>query len=319
MTAAGEAGSSEARRIAVLAARWLVPVAILAAFVISGHLVDALSTLGEVSPGWSILLVAVGVALPLSHAYRWCYLLRRTGAEVPPAGSARITSLSSLLNYAAPGFLGAPAKAIFARDRYKVPISRSLPTLAVEQLLDALLLLVAGSVAAVIAGPVLLEVFDDQNALIEGLAALGMLIVLGIAGAGAWLVGRRWFPGFSESLRTATRELIQSREHRRPILALTGARWILDMGAVSVASIAVGLRLGVLDILLLANLALLAGLVAPVPGGLGVREAVMASIASVLGISVPAILALSILHRAGLALGLPIVLAGARIAEWRPR
>lgn len=316
MTAAGNVGSRDARRIAILVVRWLVPVLILGAFVVSGHLHEALSTVLRVNAGWAILLVVAGVALPLSHAWRWCYLLKRVDVEVPVAGSARVTSLASLVNYAAPGFLGAPAKAIFARESYKVPISQSLPTLVVEQALDALMLLFAGTLAVILAGPAMIEIVDSQNVPSQAVAGLLMLSLLAVIAVVSWWLGRRLLPGFYDALRTATGALLRSAEHRRPILTLTAARWALDMLAVTLASFAVGLRLGLVEILLLANISLLAGLLAPVPGGLGVREAAMASVAGVIGISIPAILALSILHRAGLALGLPLVLGGSRVYEW---
>lgn len=314
-----EAQPSSYRRFAILTLRWLVPVGIVGAFIASGHLRDALTALASVSLLWAVPLVLVGTALPLTHAWRWCFLLNRTGSEIPLAGAIRVTALASLINYAAPGFLGAPAKAVLVRDSNRIPISRSLPTLAVEQLLDAVLLAIAGVVAVLIIGPrVLSDVGDD--ALFEG--ATAMLLIIAIAGLvllGAWFTVRRLIPGFLASLRDATRMLVQSREHRESILALTGVRWVLDMAAFALAAFAVGLRLGLLEILLIANLSLLAGLLAPIPGGLGVREAVMASVAGVLGISIPAILAMSMLHRAGLALGLPIVLAGVRVHQWSRR
>lgn len=319
MTASKQAGAGEFRRLSILLVRWILPIAILGWFVLSGHLMNAVAALGDVSPGWAALLVVVGVSLPLSHAWRWCYLLNRIDLRIPLAGSARVTSLASLVNYAAPGFLGAPAKAVLARDRYQIPVSRSLPTLAVEQALDAFMLLAAATLSVLITGTAVLEVVNNGSTAGEVVTAAVLLITIALVAAAGWFVGQRLLPGFFDSLRNATGTLLRSRIGRRPILALTGARWALDMSAVGIASVAVGLRLGVLEILLLANLSLLAGLLAPVPGGLGVREAVMASIAGVLGVSIPAILALSILHRAGLGLGLPLVLAGARAVEWRSR
>ncbi len=308
--------SGKPRRILRLVIQWTIPIAIVTAFVFTGHLGEALSALAGVSLIWAFPLVCIGVALPLSHAWRWCFLLKRTGAEISLAASTRITALASLINYAAPGFLGAPAKAILARDGHAVPLSRSLPTLAVEQILDALLLALGGTIAVLIAGPAiidagvaLLNVEQSARVIIVALAAAALLIAL--------LFGvRRFLPGFAGALRTATSALLHSRVHLRPIGALTLTRWVLDMLAVGVASIAVGLRLSLIEVLLLANLSLLVGLVAPVPGGLGVREGMMAAIAGVIGASIPAVLALSVLHRAGLAIGLPIVLGAAKLREW---
>jgi uncharacterized membrane protein YbhN (UPF0104 family) len=303
------------QKMLTLAIQWLVPVAILGVFVLTGQLGNAIRALADVNVIWAVPLVLVGIALPLSHAWRWCFLLERTGAQLKLSASARITSLASLINYAAPGFLGAPTKAILARNGHQVPISRSLPTLAIEQILDALALTLAGSVSVVLAGPVVVDAIQaavSTDETLVGAAAVSVLILLVV---GAWVVGRRMLPKFSVAIRDATAASIRSSEHRKPVALLTMTRWALDMLAVGIASIAVGLRLGIIEILLIANLSLLVGLVAPVPGGLGVREAVMASIAGVIGVSIPAILALSVLHRAGLALGLPIVLVSARIID----
>ena len=299
--------------------QWLIPVAILAAFIATGQLGQAIDALRDVSLIWAIPLVVAGVLLPISHAWRWCFLLQRVGECMPVLASARITALASLLNYAAPGFLGAPAKAVFAREGNDIPISRSLPTLVVEQILDALMLAIVGALALMLIGPVVLDAVPASPSIQQVIwFVLASVVVLLIAAA-AWVIARRFLPGFVSAVSSATRALLESRLHRTPIAALTVTRWTLDMLAVAIASIAVGLRLSLVEILLLANISLLIGLVAPVPGGLGVREAVMAGIAGVIGISIPAVLALSVLHRAGLAIGLPIVLAGARLREWGAR
>jgi glycosyltransferase 2 family protein len=303
----------------ILALRWLVPVAVLAVFVVTGHLGEAISALSGVSLAWSLPLVVVGTALPISHAWRWRYLLQRAGSDIGLAAASRVTSLASLVNYAAPGFLGAPAKAVLARDSNRVPISRSLPTLAIEQFLDALLLAVAGVIAVLLAGPLLFTQIGSDT-LVEGVyviaATAGTIVVVGSI---LWFLAKRFHPAFVVAVKKASVALLYSTEHRGQIAFLTCIRWVLDMAAVALASVAIGLRLGIVDILLIANLSLLAGLIAPVPGGLGVREAVMASLAGVLGISIPVILALAVLHRAGLAVGLPLVLAGSRLFEWSRR
>jgi uncharacterized membrane protein YbhN (UPF0104 family) len=311
-----EAYSAGHRRILRLAVQWLIPVAVLVTFVLTGHFGEALSALSNVSVAWALPLVLIGVGLPISHAWRWCYLLKRTDADISLTTSVRITSLASLINYAAPGFLGAPAKAILVRDSNRVPISKSLPTLAVEQLIDALMLAVAAGIAIILTGPILLDWAAGFVTAEDTLVATGIVLAAGAGLVVLWLIGRRVFPDFAHALQAATSTLVSSKQHRRPIAALTATRWILDMLAFAVASVAVGLRLGLAEILLIANLSLLIGVIAPVPGGLGVREATMATIAGVIGVSIPAVLALSVLHRAGLALGLPIVLAGARLREW---
>lgn len=312
--------SDHQRRSSVrLALQWAVPIAILAIFVATGQLGQAIAALSDITLIWAIPLVLTGILLPLSHSWRWCFLLKRLGERIPLASSARITALASLLNYAAPGFLGAPAKAVFAREYNDIPVSRSLPTLAAEQILDALMLLAFGAISIALIGPVVVDAIPLSPSIDQMLWVVLTIVLMALAIVVGWVLARRLVPGFLSALGHATRLLLESREHLKPVAALTLTRWVLDMLAVAIASIAVGLRLSLVEILLLANLSLLIGLVAPVPGGLGVREAVMAGIAGVIGVSIPAILALSVLHRAGLAAGLPIVLIGARVREWGSR
>jgi uncharacterized membrane protein YbhN (UPF0104 family) len=200
-----------------------------------------------------------------------------------------------------------------------VPVGRSLPTLAAEQLLDAALLVIGGVVAIVIAGPVMYGVATGAISLELMLAAAATFAVVVAVGIAFWVIARRLLPGFATAVHQATVMLLRSRENLRPIAALTATRWVLDMAAFGIASAAIGIRLNLFEILLVAHLSLLIGLFAPVPGGLGGREAVMASLAGVLGVSIPAMLALAVLHRAGLAVGLPVVLGGAHLREWSSR
>jgi glycosyltransferase 2 family protein len=314
-----EQSQTRQRSMVRLVLQWLVPVAILAVFVLTGHLGQAFSALSDIRLLWALPLVITGVLLPVSHAWRWCYLLDRLGESLPLVDSARITALASLLNYAAPGFLGAPAKAVFARESNRVSIGRSLPTLAAEQILDAAMLALFAVLSVLLVGPAVLGNLPGLPSTQQLFWSGIVLIVIAIVVFVIWKLTRRYLPGFVLALTSATRTLVSSREHMTPIAALTLTRWVLDMLAVGIASIAVGLRLSLVEVLLIANLSLLIGLIAPVPGGLGVREAVMAGIAGVIGVSIPAILAFSVLHRAGLAIGLPIVLAGARVREWSSR
>jgi glycosyltransferase 2 family protein len=318
-TAITRAVKPNGRRHGILLIRWIVPVVIIAIFILTGHLGEAIAALRDVSMTWAMLLVLVGIVLPVSHAWRWTLLLRRTGSVLSVMASTQITALASLINYAAPGFLGAPAKAILARNGHGLPLSRSLPTLAVEQLLDALALLTAGMMALLILGPatvlrIEMAAFAERIPLVA-VVALSFAVVLFLG----WRIARRLLPTFLHALSEATLLLARSREAGVSILALTGLRWVLDMAAIWVASSAIGLRLGLLDVLLIANLSLLAGMIAPVPGGLGVREAVMAGVAGAIGVSIPAVLALSVLHRAGLGVGLPSALGLARGYEWSRR
>jgi uncharacterized membrane protein YbhN (UPF0104 family) len=317
VTVSQPARPTRAARPLRAAISWLLPIALIGLAALTGHLTEAARVLLRADPGFALALVAVGVALPVVHAWRWRFMLLRTGDDLRLAPASEITAMASLLNYAAPGYLGAPAKAVLARRSHGVPISRSAPTLAAEQTLDALVLLAAGGLAALLAGPsvvaALLGSVGEGTILWSAILA-GSATLTAVAG---YLLLQRLRPGFASALRQAARQVITDRSNGWRIVAGTGARWLLDMTAIWLAAYAVGMSLSVIDLLLIGNLSLLVGVLSPLPGGLGIREATMAVLGGVLGFALPAILAMAVLHRAGLAIALPLVVAGCRMVAWR--
>jgi uncharacterized membrane protein YbhN (UPF0104 family) len=308
------ARASRPLRVAIT---WLLPIALIGLAVLTGHLTEAVRVLVRADPGIALALVIVGVALPVVHAWRWRFLLLRTGDGLRLTPASEITAMASLLNYAAPGYLGAPAKAVLARQSYGVPISRSAPTLAAEQTLDALVLLAAGGLAVLLAGPTVVAALLGSVG--EGTIVWSAIVAVSVtlaASAGYFLL-RRFRPRFVPALRQAARQVVTDRSNGWRIVTGTGARWLLDMTAIWLAAYAVGMSLSVIDLLVIGNLSLLVGVLSPLPGGLGIREATMAVLGGVLGFALPAILAMAVLHRASLAIALPLVVAGCRVVAWR--
>ena len=100
-----------------------------------GNMVDAFST----ANWWLVApLLAVGCALPVVHAKRWQIMLRALEHELSLESTVDLTITSTMINYAAPGYLWSPAKGLLARQMYGIGLGRSVPTLAVEQVVDAL-------------------------------------------------------------------------------------------------------------------------------------------------------------------------------------
>jgi glycosyltransferase 2 family protein len=302
-----------------LAIQWLLPAVLIGLAALTGHLTDAARILVRADPGIALALVVVGVALPVVHAWRWRFLLLRAGDDLRLAPASEITAMASLLNYAAPGYLGAPAKAVLARQSHGVPISRSAPTLAAEQTLDALVLVVVGGLAAVVAGPAVVTAVLGN--LTEATLIWSAIVVTGVTliAAAGYIAVQRLRPEFVPALWRAARQVVMDRSNGWRIVAGTGGRWLLDMTAIWLAAYAVGMSFGLIDLLLIGNMSLLVGVLSPLPGGLGAREATMAVLGGVLGFMLPAILAMAVLHRASLALALPLVVVGSRLIAWRRR
>ncbi len=127
-----------------------------------GNMVDAFST----ANWWLVApLLAVGCALPVVHAKRWQIMLRALEHELSLESTIDLTITSTMINYAAPGYLWSPAKGLLARQMYGIGLGRSVPTLAVEQVVDALALLVGTVVGLILAGPVISrEIFGRLDA-----------------------------------------------------------------------------------------------------------------------------------------------------------
>ncbi len=258
-------------------------------------------------------LMLIGLALPLVHARRWQIMLRSLGHDLTLESAVDLTITSTMVNYAAPGYLWSPAKGLLARQMYGIGLGRSVPTLAVEQVLDALALLLGTIAGLILAGSTITgSIFDRVQAPSAFIVLISLFLTALVALAGLYLL-RRVGPRFLATVVEAGRLLARDRSLRLPVFGFTFARWVLDTLAIWLAAKAVGVSLGPAALILMSNLPLLVGLISPMPGGIGFREGAMAGVAGVLLLPVSAILAAAILHRAVLLLALPLVLAALRI------
>jgi len=308
-------GPNRARRLLPLVVWGSIALGVLA-LVLSGDLGAMTSALVDADPRLVALLLVVALALPVVHARRWQVMLRSVGHDLSLGAAVDLTISSTMINYAAPGYLWSPAKGMLARQMYGVGLGRSVPTLAAEQVLDALALLLGTAAGLLLAGPTISrQIAERVDAPSFGtvLIAAGALVVVVVASVYAALrFGRR----FVRSSIDAGRLLARDRSLRLPVIGLTVARWLLDTLAIWLAAKAVGVSLGLSALILISNLPLLIGVISPMPGGIGFREGAMAAVASALVIPVAAILAAAILHRAVLVLALPLVAGLIRVRRW---
>lgn len=271
-------------------------------------------------PGPLVPLAWVALALPAVYAWRWRLLLRSVGADLPLPLATEILVSAALLSYAAPGYLALPARGLLARQLRGIPLTKSAPTLAAEQGLDLLTLSFGALAGAAVVGPAPVSHLLGRLALPDArwllLLAAGFLV---LALPAALLQGRAML--VLSSLATSGRALLADRARRGPILATSIIDWLLDVGGVWLAVLAVGVHLGLGAGLLLGNLPFLVGQLSPMPGGLGFREGAMAAVAAALGLPVTTILAAALVHRALLVMALPVLLVALRgyraAAAWR--
>jgi glycosyltransferase 2 family protein len=258
------------------------------------------------------LVVGIGMALPVIHAWRWRNVMDALGHRLSISVAAGLTVSASLVNYATPGFLGAPAKAILANRSEAVPVRRSLVAIALEQGLDFLLLVAGSLLIVVVLGPAqfsgLLSLGGWLPSPLVGLA-IGLVAFLVIV-----LLGRERIAKVARRIAGAFSEARQSVSW--PVVAgLTIVYWVAQVMVVWLLLWSLNLPADPLTVLALGTLPLLAGQLAPVPGGVGVREATMVALSGVTGVSAAGLLGLAVLQRVLLVAALPLSLLAVRLVR----
>ena len=282
--------------------------------------VVALWLSGQASGAWAqvraarwlplVLVVAGGVALPLVHAVRWRLLMLALEVDVPTGLAADVTVSSSLVNYAGPGFLGAPAKALLANRAANAPYGKTIVTMAFEQGLDFLVLLTGSIVAVLLIGTGPIEEALSGRGRV---ARIALVVVVAVVVAAIAAVGRarirRGVVRIVEAFRT-----LGSRIDRPAVAWCTAALWLLQAGVVAALLWALGLPATPTTVISLATIPLLLGQIVPLPGGIGVREAAIVALSVPVGISSGGLLGLAIIHRVLLVVALPLALVVVRLA-----
>lgn len=297
--------------------RWLTPVVfwlglLIATLVLwlSGQAGAAVDTLRGARIWPMVVVVGLGMTLPVIHAWRWQRVIAALGNILPLHTAAGLTVSASLVNYATPGFLGAPAKAILANRSDGVPIRRSLVSIVLEQGLDFLLLVVGSGLVILMLGP---SRFGELLSLGGWLPSPWIGLAIGAIGVLAvMLLGRSRIARIRVRIAEAVLEVRE--EVRWPaVWALTFAYWAVQVLVIWVLLWALRLPADPLSVLALGTLPLLAGQLAPVPGGVGVREATMVALTGVTAIPTVDLLGLAILQRVLLVIALPLSLLALRL------
>ena len=135
------------RRLWLIAAQTLLGAGLLAAWLWVVDLRAVGATLRQAR--WAYVLLAAGLAMvsTVIRAVRWRSILRPVG-QIPWLDIWLISLASSLISFLIPLRTGELARTLFLKQRQKIPISASLPTVAVDRSLDLLAVLVIGAVGA---------------------------------------------------------------------------------------------------------------------------------------------------------------------------
>src|SRR5690606_9535158 len=140
-------------------------------------------------------------------------------------------------------------------------------------------------------------------AIATGVAAVGLVIAWRL---GAWTQIKRTF---SAAGRLGRQVNIGA------VAALTLLYWFLQVVVVGLMCWALGIHFAVLDVLARAAVPGLAGMLAPVPGGVGVREAAIVALAAVTDATTATLVTLAIVQRVLLVAALPLALGALRLAR----
>ncbi|MEZ4572586.1 MAG: lysylphosphatidylglycerol synthase transmembrane domain-containing protein [Thermomicrobiales bacterium] len=278
----------------------------------TGVMADAWQGLRDARPLPLVLVVIVGMALPLVHAWRWQVVMRSLDVPLSIGEVSDITVSSALLNYASPGFVGASAKAVLANQTRSVPYHASALSIGFEHSLDLGLMAITSALAILIIGP---SAFRDAIPSLSGTAAFLLVAALvAVLFVGIFVARRFRLMRHIEQLIESARQLGR-RVNRSEVGGLTFLYWVLQVIVVGLLFWALGINIVIVDVLAIATVPVLAGMLAPVPGGVGVREAVIVALTAVTGATTATLLTLAIVQRVLLVSALPLSLALVRVAR----
>jgi uncharacterized membrane protein YbhN (UPF0104 family) len=298
-------------RLIVPAVLWLGLAAALLALCFSGPAGSAWERARDARAAPLVLVACCGVLLPVIHARRWQLVMRALGTDISVAQATDLTVSASLVNYASPGYLGAPAKAFLANRAAGAPYTRSAVSMAFEQGLDFLVLLGGSAIAVVVLGP------DQLGDLIPGGTAIRQIALAAVAGLVVAALAYRFRARARRMLagvRDAFAQLGQ-RVDRGMVAWLTLGYWLAQVAVVALLLWALRLPLTFTSVLALSTIPLLAGQIAPLPGGIGAREAAILVLSGALDVSVSGLLGLAVLQRVLLVAALPVSLGIVRLAR----
>ncbi len=296
-SAAPSPGPLTRRRLGRTALGFAVFLAVFAAAALAFDAQALGAALGRLAPATLAALLGLSLLNYTVRLLRWRLLAGPLGARVP-LGPDLVTYLASYSLTATPGKAGELLRVWLLRRRCGLPYARSLPVFLADRLCDllALSLLAAGGLGWLVAGRVAVPL-----AALLGAGLLWLFLhpdpLLRLVGGLYRRIGR-WPRGFAQ----ARRALRQGRRLRRPGLWLAGVGlglvgWGAEGAGLWLVADALGHPLPLPEAVAIFALALVAGLVSLLPGGLGGTEAGMTGLLVLRGLPAPAALAATLAVR----------------------
>jgi len=299
------------------------PIIFVAAAFIAGLLLwrqGSLGGVGEslrgVSPVQSAAVLITYAASILVLGVRWHVLTRMAGGAPAWTSSAEVFMTSVIVNYAAPIGLAVPTRAaLTVRDLGLSPI-QSGAVVGWELALGIIALMAISTLWLGLGGVELLGSISVDNEFVAIGAvllalALGGVILLSRVTAIRSRVPTILRPMYRDPLRQPARALLA--------VALTALFWTMQMGVMASLLGAFGVVPTPPLVAGLMGLPVLIGMLSPIPGGAGVREALMAAMARLEGSPAAPVILAAVTYRIVLFIVTPIVWGALRLARARLR
>ncbi len=267
-----------------------------------GDIVETIRTANRYQLAGGAALFLAGLAL---NCLRWHVLviLIAGRSDLPRAAEAFLTSVA--LNYVSPVSVAIPARAALTKRALGLSFGQT-STVAAWELIADVLVLAAGATLWLLIAPASWSVL---NSVPTGLlVALGVVIAVGILGVLAVAWRSR---GMRAKAARAAGDLLLAPKRRPAVFAVamgvTLLYWVTQGAVLWVLLDALNADHHIRMILGMATLPWLIGMASMVPGGTGVREAMMVAVAGVEGAAAAPALVAAVSYRICMFLAIPVL------------
>jgi uncharacterized membrane protein YbhN (UPF0104 family) len=277
-----------------------------------GRVTEIVDSVREVHPGRIVAILLVYAASILLLGFRWHALVRMAGGDPHWTSSAEVFLTSVIVNYAAPIGLAVPTRAALTIRDLELSPGQSGAVVGWEAALDVAALTIISAAWLILGGWVLVQSMTIDVRIIM------LLVVVAALGGFALRIASRSTTIRSRVAPFSGRMLSSPAEH--PLLALfavalTAGFWGIQLVIMAALLQLFGISVSVLLLLGIMGVPVLVGMLSPVPGGAGVREALMAAAARLGGATAAPVVLAAVAYRLALFVVTPLVWGAIRIAR----
>jgi glycosyltransferase 2 family protein len=277
-----------------------------------GGLSEIIISIRNVHPGRIVAILLVYAASILLLGIRWHALVRMAGGAPAWSSSAEVFLTSVIVNYAAPIGLAVPTRAALTVRDLGLSPGQSGAVVGWEAALDLIALCVISAAWLLLGGAELVQSVSADGRVVLGWA---VIVVLGVVAMVAVIRST----GIRSHIAPIISRLVSSPA-RHPILALialalTAVFWAIQIGIMAALLQLFGVAVSLSLLLGIMGVPVLVGMLSPVPGGAGVREALMAAAARLAGIPTGPVVLAAVAYRLALFLVTPFVWAAVRLVR----